>query len=246
MRTFFTVAVLLSLVGCTGTETGNPFSAQLALDAHSSDPTRVAVRVSEGGDVVEQAWLVLAEIRFVEEAGCADDDGTDFEPLGAADHAQSGATVQEKTLPNPDVFCGIDVPLLTGDPAMLPPGAPAELGGASVLLIGRTAGGAPFRISTAMTPNIRVAAVADAFPMSPADDEVAVLLGFDVAAFLRDVDLSTAVTEVDGSIIIDATHNVALLTAFESALAAGMELYRDVDQDGTRDVPEDVLLARGT
>jgi hypothetical protein len=245
MRIFFTLAVTLALAGCTGTETGNPYSVQLALDAHSSEPTRVAVRVSEGGDVVEQAWLVLDPIRFVEQRGCADADGGEAPALGAADHARDSFTDQDFELVYQGAYCRIDVPLLTADPAALPAGAPVELGGASVLLVGRTAAGAAFRISTTMTPTLPVVAVdaSGAFAMNPEQNEV--LLGFDVAGFLRDVDLSTATLEADGSIIIDATHNPDLLRAFEMSLGAGMELYRDVDGSGTLDGPDEVLLARG-
>ena len=54
------VIALVALVGCFGTETGNPpFSGEIAVDAHSSDPATAALRSSGGGITVTGVWLGL-------------------------------------------------------------------------------------------------------------------------------------------------------------------------------------------
>lgn len=233
-------------IGCTGTETGNPFRVKMALDAHSSDPARVAVRVSMGGAVVDQVWLVLDQIQYVEAAACATDDGTAVEALGAADHARDGATFQELELVEHE-FCRIRVPLLVADAAALPAGAPPELAGRSVLLVGRTAAGAPLRVATSLTPSIPVDAVdpSGEFVLSGEDAQDSVLLGFDVAGFLRGVDLDAAVAEPDGTVLVDETHNTSLHSMFEANLGSAMELYRDPNDDGALGEPGSDLIARG-
>ena len=72
------------------------------------------------------------------------------------------------------------------------------------------------------------------------------LLGFDVATWLRDLDLAGATPGGDGVIRVDTEHDPLRLAAFEAALARGAELFRDTNQNGEVDGPEDALLARGT
>jgi len=76
-------------------------------------------------------------------------------------------------------------------------------------------------------------------------DAPAVFLGFDVAVWLGDVDLAGAVPDGDGVIVIDATTDPTRAAAFDDDVGRGIQLYRDVDRDGTVSSPDDVLLAQG-
>ena len=67
-------------------------------------------------------------------------------------------------------------------------------------------------------------------------------LGFDVAAWLGGVNLSTATADTDGVIRIDPTQNPSLYSLLEVNLARGLEIYPDDDRDG---VPDGPALARG-
>ncbi len=66
-----------------------------------------------------------------------------------------------------------------------------------------------------------------------------------MATWFGGVDLAGAELDGDGVAVIDEGSNADLLSAFEADLPAGIELYRDLDRDGSVDAPEDELLARG-
>jgi hypothetical protein len=235
--------LLVLAIGCGGTETGNPFVAELRLDAHSSDPARISVRTGDSDVVVTEAWLVLDGIELSEP--CAGDGGAVEMPpaLGASDHAAGGAVLVQIDLVSGE-YCRMLVPLSrAGEP--LPAEAPPELEGHSVLLAGEVAAPTPtrFRLASAFAGTVNVQAIAGSFEMS--QEAGPVFLGFDVAAWLGELDLAAAETDAEGVIVIDADRNPSLLAEFEAAFAGGIELYRDVDGDGAVSGPEDELLARG-
>jgi hypothetical protein len=228
--------------GCAGTETGNPFQVELRADAHSSDPGAVAV--GEGGAVVvTEAWLALDPIGLAPSSDCDAAEPAGGAPdFGTADHAAAGAVLEEFELDEGD-FCRAVLPFVRAA-APLPEGAPPELEGSSVFIAGElTATGTPFRLVSTLERSIDVRAVADGFALGP--DEPALFLGFDVATWFAAVDLAGAELDGEGVAVIDAGSNPELLSAFESDLAAGIELYRDLDRDGSVDAPDDELLARG-
>lgn len=233
------VLAAIAATGCAGTETGNPFQVELRADAHSSDPT--AVSVGEGGAVVVTgAWLALDPIGLAPASDCdsADPSG-DAPDFGTADHAAPGAVLEEFELEEGD-YCGALLPFVRAA-APLPEGAPPELEGSSVVITGGvTASGTPFRLVWSVERSIDVRG--DDFPLGP--DQPALFLGFDVARWLLSVDLAAADLE-DGVAVIDADSNPDLLDAFAADMAAGIELYRDLDRDGSVDAPDDELLAGG-
>lgn len=242
-KTTFALAAACCLLwsACFGTETGNPpLTAELTVDAHSSDPARVAIDVDASEAVVEEAWVVVGDVAFVGDDGC--DAPAEVMPqlvgLGARDHAgpEPARTSFETTARD---FCSVAVELELAE--TLPAGAPPELDGASVVLRGRRGDGTPFTLVSAAPTTIDVRSLGDRFRIDETRDGL--FLGFDVAAWLDGVDLSTGTPAMDGRVHVNATEHPELLAAFEANLSRGVELYRDDDLDGVPDAP--TPLARG-
>ena len=233
---------VLGASGCEGTETGNPFQVELRADAHSSDPAAVAV--GEGGAVVvSEAWLALDPIELAASSDCDTADAVADPPdFGVADHAASGAVLEAFEADEGD-YCRAVLPFVRAS-APLPEGAPVELEGSSIVLAGElTATGTPFRLVSRLERAVELRNAGDSFSLDP--DRPALFLGFDVARWLGAVDLTSAEIDGQGVAVIDESSNADLLSAFQAELAAGIELYRDVDRDGTVDAPDDELLASG-
>lgn len=231
---------LVLLLGCVGTETGNPpLTAELTVDAHSSEPERVAIRADAAQAVIDEAWIALGAPTFAGDADCAMPDvPPQLEPLGTRDHAGSDFLQRSFDLTEREV-CLVEVPLAVGV-GPIPSGAPAELATASIVLLGRRADGAPFRVVYEGDATVRLSPVDETFEI--AGDGAGLFLGFDVATWLDGVALDVAEVGADGTVIIDPAENVDLHRAFEANLARGVELYRDDDLNG---MPDGAALARG-
>ena len=233
------LALALCELSCAGTETGNPsiVEAQLALGAHSSDPSLVAIRSSAGGIVVDAVWLSLGPVGLVRGADCASpSDRYESAALGSADHSGSDAAILNVQLES-GAYCGLTVAFRTdaAPPAAAPSGAP-------ILILGHLADATPFSVTSDAEGVVAVPSVSGGFALDPAAS--ALLVGFDVARWIGSLDFRAAEREPDGSITIDRTKNADLLSDFEAALASGIEVYRDRDEDGALDDPPE-LVARG-
>ena len=186
------------------------------------------------GVVVDALWLVVGETRFVDVAACDEPQmvAPQVTALGGLDHAAAMFTERAVELEH-DAFCSVGVRLQpSGDP--LPAGAPPELAGASIVVLGRLPDDTSFVIVSRVDTEYELRASGGRFDMSETDDGV--FLGFDVAAWLADLDLASGTPGVDGRIRIDADDNPDLLAAFEARIGSGLELYRDNDHDGRPDV----------
>jgi hypothetical protein len=234
-------AAAIGGTGCAGTETGNPFQVELRADAHSSDPAAVAVGAG-GAVVVDQAWLALDPMVWFPSFDCVGTIAGESADFGTADHAAAGAVLEEFEL-SETTYCRALLPFVPAA-APLPDGAPADLEGSSVVITGEVvASGTPFRLVSRLERTVDIRKVGQGFELDA--DRPGLFLGFDVATWFAGVDLASAELDGDGVAVIDETTNAELLSAFESDLAAGVELYRDLDQDGSVDAPDDELLARG-
>jgi hypothetical protein len=241
------LGLALWLAACAGTETGNPsFDGSLGYDAYTSQPKLVALQ-SAGEDaqlVVESAWLVLGDVRFAPRAdgkACDADsasDGPSVPGLGAGDHAATQAPVSPVELSD-GRYCGVHLPLQSA--SELPSAAPPELRGHSLLLLGETRDGRPFRIASALRTELDLRAEADGFELDA--ERPGVLIGFDVASWLAELDWSQAELDADDRIVVDAEHNALLLAEFEAQFARGVALFRDADGDGLFDA-EGSAIAR--
>jgi hypothetical protein len=233
------LCAVIASAACTGTDTGNPYPQRLTVSAHSSDTGAFAVRIPDGGGVVAEAWLSLDPLGLIADGDAACDTGIAGGDgpidLGVADHG-AGDTTLDITLTAGD-YCAMTLPF-TLAAAPLPAGAPAELDGASITLTGTTAAGTDFVIASDLTAEITLTG-----PGALAFDEDLgpLFLGFDVAAWLAGVDIDGAGAD---PVLIDPAINADLLADFEANLAAGVELYRDLDGDGAAG-PGDELIAAG-
>ncbi len=232
---------LLALAGaaaCEGTETGNPIRAEVRVHAHSSVPAAVAVAVGAGGAVVTGTWIAAGGLELIG-SDCAEASGQTG-PLPAGDYASGGAPQLALELLDP-VQCAARVRVT---PAAAVGDAPTALVGHTVLLVGTRRDGTPFQLRTTAAGTLTLAATASSFTLD--EDMPALFLGFDVATWLDGVDLDGAVANGSGLVLIEPATDPARVAAFDAALAAGVELYRDRDGNGRVDGPDDTLLARGT
>ena len=221
------------LIACAPTETGNPpLMASLAFDAHSTDD---AIGFDATNTViVDEIWVDVGPTQFVLEEECAEPQTDLFATeLGVEDHV-TDMPVRSDFMAEEATYCRVSLPLRVVD--TLPAGAPAELMGNTFHLRG-SAEGVPF---TLVAPGPYDVDLTGALALSEA--ERGVLVGFDVGAWLGSLDFAGA-DQVGGEILIDATNNPALLTAFESMLDSGVALYRDAEVDGFIDATPPLLTA---
>lgn len=233
-------AALASWSACAGgSETGNPVApAEIALSVRSSDPDLIALSEGTDGSVLSEAWIAFGELAFLNDEQCAmfGEIYGDATTLVIADLAGAGVVVAIDA--DPDGHCGMVVPLPARND-VLPAGAPDELRGNSIVLRGERADGTPFLLTHPEDDDLELEAT---HGVIQALDRT-LLLSFDVAIWMQDVDLDSATVGDDGVIHINAGENVALLDRFELNLECSLELYADGDGNGSVDAA-DQLLAR--
>lgn len=233
------VGLAIVTAGCFATETGNPSAALVAVDAHSSDPASVSVRDTDGAVVVDEAWIGFGRFALVPEGGCPTSTGAfEGDALGAGDHSAPGSAAFEIALEDAGTFCALVAPFVPVD-GTPPLGAPPELAGRAIVIVGHLADGTPLRIVSGFEGDVQVT---ESFTLT--EDEPGLFVGLDVARWLGDVDLASATREPDGSIVLDDTRNTALRDALDARVPMGVELYRDEGADGVLD-PTPILIGRG-
>lgn len=217
------------LTACAGTETGNPsFDGTLSYNTHTTDASRVALLQADPGVlVVDNAWLVLGDVGFVQGAMCDADAraAQHATGLGVGDHA-TPAAAETAFMLSEGRYCGVHLPFVH-PPEVLPADLPSEIAGHSVLIDGTLADGRRFLLSSAFEGDVFLSALDGSFELDALSSNV--LVGFDVAIWLGALDWQSATEESDGSVVVDETHNQDLRIAFEDNLALGMSLYRDDD-----------------
>jgi hypothetical protein len=221
---------LIVLVGCTGTDTGNPFMQPVTVDARSSD-TAVSIGADTGGTTITEAWLSGAEMKLTT---CEDDEFSADAPLVMSDHAKDDLLTFAMQVDEAE-YCSVTIPLAASAEV---PGRP-ELTGHSLWLEGKLIDDTVFRIASKNVTSISLSGTFDL-----AADDPALFLAFDLAAFIFEVDIASGVADGDGVIVIDENNNNALLTLFEANVVgtAGFLLARDENGDNTYD-ENDTLLA---
>lgn len=230
------LAIATLAAGCIGTETGNPSFALVAIDTHSSDPESVSVRAESAEVVIDQAWISFGAIELAPECAGA---GVESDVLGAGDHSEPGPLMFEIALDETASFSCLRAPFAP-IAAMLPAGAPPELDGRAIVILGHLADMTPVRIVSAFERDVIVEG-----SIALTEDAPGLLLGLDMARWVSSVDLGGAVREGDGSVVLDDTRNTALRDALDARVPEGVELYRDEDADGVLDTPP-VLIGRGS
>lgn len=214
-------ALALVLVGCGGTETGNPGSASMAFGLRASEPEVVDVGPNASGTRVEALLIAIAGAELVP---CSRDatavvvipDPTIVDlALGSGDYRVP-----------PGEYCGLRLMLTIRD---LPGGFDfPPVAAASVAAHGVRADAVPF---TATSTEARTIAI-EGTPFTIAPDEH-VIFAFDVSRWLAA--LLDAAPVVDGRAIVDG--GGALGARFDQQTSGG--LFEDASGNGVIDPAEE-------
>lgn len=226
-----------------------PVNVALGFAGYASDASLALGAREAAVNHVEQAWLSVERLRF-HEAGRRDD------PAGRSDLAGpvfvelvGGRAVGGRDALRLEVrrYAGVDgafhVVEREGE-------SPRDMGGASILVLGRRADGVRFVIRSQRADSMDLRATAPrGFAVREAD--VGLFVGIDLSAWLRGVDLRAAEVDHAGDtplIRIDERSNTEMLQVFERNVPAGIALFRDEDADGVLSIREhasDKPLASG-
>lgn len=236
---------LLALAACVPdpspvTETGNP-EMTLSYRARSSAPTEVALDSSAPVQVNALA-VSVREVRVVQGESCDGPAEVEFTAPGfTGDLLAAPSAVRFEVAAG--AYCRIRVRFDRASSSNV-----AGLDDHSVVLTGRRADGVPYTISSRLTPELDLRSRGEPFDLSEANDQL--VLAFNAAVWLADVDLDAAVEDDDDDtddgddddhITIDDDSNRDLLRAFEASVERSVELFSDDDGDGRPDDDEEVL-----
>jgi hypothetical protein len=231
-------ALALLLAGCSGsgTETGNPsFTGSLGYTGHSSAPDDYGIGTPARVAQIDAAWFVLGRVKT---SACDTDVDFEVAPLGLGDHA-AGSHVSTSFTADAGKFCGLRLPFSDVAEDATTSGAPAALTGHALLLSGELADGTAFTIVSDAAPIVELAALDGGFELT--NESAGLLLAFDFAVWLKDLDFAAAKRTSAGAIDISSAANSELLAAFDAQLTRGVTLYRDRDQDAVLDENPEVL-----
>ncbi len=223
------LALVLGLLGCGGTETGNPgqTTASVALAVHSTSPD---VHVGPGmvGVHVESAWLKVSSIS---RSDCAAQEPHAISDGFVSDLVAGSDEVSDLDL-GQEPLCTLELSLSPDAPP--PSGAPPELELSSLVVTGTRDDGAPFVISTPASLPIIL------YAPEPIDatSYQALVLGFDLGTWFNGTDLNTVVLDDQGVARLDGSAHPSSVAAFEAQVPPGSALYADLDGDGALDADE--------
>jgi hypothetical protein len=225
------------LIDCTATETGNPVAEQhMALTARSSnDEITLRERADQPSTYVKQAWIVVGDVRFVQQETCETPPKEADIPGPVTIELVWKPKALEFAVEDTD-YCRVVFPLRR---AKAPLGeAPPELEDHSIFIKGERADKTPFELRSRLTTEADIRAPEDK-PFRVKDATSALILGFDLGLWLADIDLDALEPNADGVILIDEDNEPDSLAVFEERVNEAMELYRDRDDDGTLDSSEE-------
>ncbi len=239
----FVICLTLAFGGCAGTETGNPnapySTAELLLNARSSNHQAVTLRQAGGAVVVEQAWLTLDTLSFREGADCTiPNESLSTPKIGLGDHSGPDALRLNMDV-KPGSYCQATATFMNGQ-VEKPLGAPEQVLDHSIVIVGRLEDGTPLTIASNFAAPVQLDATQGAFEWGT--DSSALLVEFDLAVWLKAIDLAGAVRDPVLGIVIDELNNQSALTTFEGNVAPGVTLYRDIAGNGDVD-PGDIKAA---
>lgn len=210
-RSSHSLVLLLSILSCTGTETGNPpFDG----DSYTSAPLVASAEPADEPSVlIDQVFVSFAGVRVLSGAGCARV-STD---QGAEDRVAdllAGASLGE--LPATDDACGVRV-----EPAVAEASedVPESLVGAMVWIHGERADGTPVEIRIASLDAWELRAPA------PFVLREGTLLALDLATLVENAGVLDATPDPDGVLRLDGV-------VAEGAILTAAALFADVDGDG--------------
>lgn len=220
--------VLCLAVACTsGTETGNPFRAELSTTAHSTDPA--IATVGDGASIsVDSAWISLGDVTFWAAGVCDDPAHQEVALVGPSVVDLVPAVSYEEFDPMRDLYCRVEVPMQIATAA--PAEAPVELEGNALVVTGTRADGDPFVVVSHATPLLDIRGPMDELVLD--ETRSTLLVAFDVAAWFAGVDLAAIAPDGAGVVRLDETTHPSVLATFESNVAHSADLHHDANGNG--------------
>ncbi len=216
------LSTLLALVvlGCSGTETGNPgkSTAALELDGHSTSP-EVVLGPGAAGVRVESARL---QVSTLTQTACDSGQVAVLAQGLAVDLLAQGQDLPQLRLAE-SALCALELSL-----------APGEQDPSTIVVSGLRADDAPFVIASPAQLAITLQPPA---PLESTSHE-ALLFSFDVSIWLEGTDLAGVALDTDGVARIDGSLHPATVMTFDAQIALGAGLYPDLDADGNLDADE--------
>ncbi len=230
------LALIISLwtLNCVGTDVGNPQQAppQMHLEFSVFDDTASEALPMDNGLEIDEAWMVFTRLSLRHADTCDEDvDLTLGEPI-VADLLDPESVIGTRELYYwRGEFCRFILHFDSIDANQLPEGAPAELGGHSIVIRGRRADGTAFELRSDFSDRLRLDTEYEAFRL---DENPEILEVAFAANSWFDVTALDAIESEGDLIVIDDESHVALLDYFEAAVQHSARLFR-----------KDILIATG-
>ena len=221
------------LVGCTGTDVGNPvvdIDFALHSDESSTSITYTHSAISAGPIAVTDGWVSVAEIRLRSGAECADELELEIPSGVPVDLFASGSAegLSDFMLQEND-YCRLSV-TWDGFTGQLPAQAPAELAGSAIVLQGTRTDGTKFLLWSDQDEKLLFDARNGTFPI--ASSTQGFIVGLNATKLFDGIDLDTAIVSSNGIIRISPTDNEKILDTFQRNLSNASKLFEDRDDDG--------------
>lgn len=240
---FACLALVTALVACTtptgGTDIGNGIVA-VQVDLQGYDGRAVPRRLDTiTGDRIDEAMIAIERLRLEPGDACADEveeeEGEEREDdvIGPILADLAGEGVQGGPLGfdvADSAFCELRLDLHASD----------QLDGAAVRLRGARVDGVPFEVHSEEEGELSLRSRGEPFSLVAGD--AAVLLAFDLGAWVEAIDLGSLEPGPDGVIRIaedsEDDEVQAALERFDEAVRASVRLVRDGDGDAALDAEE--------
>jgi len=219
-----TIAALALLSGCFGTETGNPpFAPGVAGGAGGTMGIVPVLQLDEG-------WLAIDDLTFLD-ACVAGSEGVVVRSEPGALGLGSEPVLETDPVLEEGEYCGVRAERVAWTSA-----APSALRGYTLAIDASRPDGTPVRIRSTRTGTLELLGGAP-FPMSPASGGV--LLFVTESLLFNGLAFDGVELALDGSIVVSAEKNAALLERIEAQLPGALALYRDADGDGRLSMEEE-------
>lgn len=214
-----------------GTDVGNGATVELDLSGYEAPPQGAAQALTlSSGTRVDAVWMAVDRIRLRPGTDCSTAD-TDLDVEGplVADLVGGGllgGPVAFQVEAGP--FCRLRVGFHDIDPASVPAGAPAAMGGLSILVQGARGDGTPFTVASEVNDEFELLARNGSFSLPAGASPL--FLAYDLGPWMAALDLDSL---AGSPIVVDKSQNADRLAAFEDAVKASARLFRDQNRDGT-------------
>ncbi len=215
----------LGLLGCEGSEFGNPSATVgITLKYSSGDPATPAVGKEP---VVSGVWLTLGSVRM---ARCtAPGVAPDLKELWSGNEVldlASGSQALGFQLERGVDYCVLQ---LRADAAQAPltPGIPPEMLDHELLVRGTLPEGTRFEVSWANVERRLRFELGGGFQVDPSGTKL--IINFETASWFNGLDLAAGVPSADGTIRLDEINNFALFQTFQKNFDQSARLHSDAN-----------------